>query len=189
MQTDIAPKGAPNGVQTSPSDARPTYTDDNSGVAVLHWPEDRLRRAELQSKRSPRLLIVADGSPAPLPSDELEDWTRSAPGSVEYEARIAELCRRSRSAPPDVRLSARGLQRGLREVILTSEQRLTIAALLPHCGHPVPRAVIADALLVAGITPSAATVRTLVTRLDRLVTPLGLRVWLLSEQAVLVEVT
>ncbi|MEO8693978.1 MAG: hypothetical protein ABI658_10710 [Acidimicrobiales bacterium] len=188
MRFDIAPTGVPNEVHASPVDAGPTYTDHDFGVAVLRWPRDEHRRAALQSQRNPRLLLIAEGRPAPVPSDELEDWTRSAPGSRECDARIAELARRSRSAPPNVRLSGRRLQRGSREVTLSAAQSLTIAALLQHCGRPVPRAVVTDALSIADVASTAAAVRALLTQLDRLVAPLGVRVWLLSSQAVLLEV-
>jgi hypothetical protein len=188
MRFDMAPFGAPNGVHASPTDARPIVIDDNPAVAVLRWPQDEHQRALLQSRRRPRLLLIAAGTAAPLPSDELEDWTRAAPGSTEFDARISTLRRRSRPAPPDVRLSGRCLQRGSRAVSLTMAQCVTVAPLLRLHGRPVPRSIITDALANTGVTPDAAAVRVALTRLDRVVEPLGLRVWLLGGQGVLLEV-
>ncbi|MEO5840552.1 MAG: hypothetical protein ABIQ73_25380 [Acidimicrobiales bacterium] len=142
----------------------------------------------LQARRRPRLLLIASGTPAPLPTDELEDWTRAESGSAEFDARIAELARRATPPVADVRLSDQRLQRGAHAVRLTATQCVTIAPLLRLAGRPVLRTVIADALTLAGTTPTSAAVRALLTRLDRAVAPLGLRVWLLSGQAVLLEV-
>jgi hypothetical protein len=70
----------------------------------------------------------------------------------------------------------------------TATQCVIIAPLVRMSGHPVPRALVAEALTLASTAPSPSAVRSLLARLDRAVTPLGLRVWLLSDHAVMLEV-
>ena len=158
------------------------------GVALLRWPEDRAERAALERAQRPRLLLVEPGAIPPLGFDVLEDWTRAEPGSAEVEARVAALSRRSRSLTHDIRQSGRRLDRGASHVTLTPTQCVIIAPFVRLAGHPVPRAVIAEALTVAGTTPSTPAVRSLLVRLDRAVAPLGLRVWLLNADAVMLEI-
>jgi hypothetical protein len=158
------------------------------GVALLRWPEDHAARAALERSQRPRLLLVAQGAVPPLGFDVLEDWTRAEPGSAEVHARVAALSRRSRSLTHDIRQSGRHLHRGAGHVTMTPAQCVTIAPLVRLAGHPVPRAVIAEELTVAGTTPSPAAVRSLLVRLDRAVAPLGLRVWLLNADAVMLEI-
>jgi hypothetical protein len=120
--------------------------------------------------------------------DDLEDWTRSEPGSAEVGARVATLARRAQSLTRDIRLSGRQLHRGAHQVMLTATQCVMIAPLVRLSGHPVPRALVADALTLSGSAPSPSAVRSLLVRLDGAVAPLGLRVWLLSGHAVMLEV-
>jgi hypothetical protein len=155
---------------------------------LLRWPENHAERAALERTQRPRLLLVEPGAIPPLGFDVLEDWTRAEPGSAEVHARVAALSRRSRALTHDIRQSGRRLQRGTDHVTLTATQCVIIAPLVRRAGHPVPRAVIAEALTVAGTTPSPAAVRSLLVRLDRAVAPLGLRVWLLSANAVVLEI-
>jgi hypothetical protein len=85
-------------------------------------------------------------------------------------------------------LSGRQLHRGSRQVTLTATQCVIVAPLVRWAGRPLSRASVAEALTVSGSTPSPSAARSLLVRLDRALTPLGLRVWLLSGQAVMLEV-
>ena len=71
---------------------------------------------------------------------------------------------------------------------MTDTECVVIAPLVRWAGRPLPRAAVAEALTVSGSTPSPSAVRSRLVRLDRAVTPIGLRVWLLSGHAVMLEV-
>ena len=185
MRSDIALARAQYCEPASSFDQAAVQLD---GVALLRWPEDHAERAALERAQRPRLLLVAPGAIPPLGPDVLEDWTRAQPGSAEVAARVATLSRRSRSLIHDIRQSGRHLHRGADHVTLTATQCVIFAPLVHLAGHPVPRAVVAEALTVAGSTPSPSAVRSLLVRLDRALAPLGLRVWLLSADAVMLEI-
>ena len=185
MRSDIASVRAQNCDPAPSLDQAEVQLD---GVVLLRWPEDHAERAALERAQRPRLLLVAPGAIPPLGPDILEDWTRAQPDSAEVAARVATLSRRSRSLIHDIRQSGRRLHRGAHHVALTATQCVMIGPLVHVAGHPVPRALVAEALTVAGTTPSPAAVRSLLVRLDRAVAPLGLRVWLLSADAVMLEI-
>ena len=184
MRSDIAPTRAQHCERASSDETRV----EAACVAFLRWPENHAERVALEREKRPRLLLVGQGIPPPRACDDLEDWTRSEPGSAEVEARVAALARRSQLLTRDVRLSGRQLHRGAHQVTLTATQSVIIAPLVRLSGHPVPRALVAEALTLSGSTPSPSAVRSLLVRLDRAVAPLGLRVWLLSGHAVMLEV-
>jgi hypothetical protein len=185
MRSDIAPTRAQHSEPASPLDHDEVQLE---AVALLRWPENHAERASLKRAQRPRLLLVGQGAAPPPACDDLEDWTRAEPGSPEAQARMATLSRRSQSLNRDIRLLGPHLHRGSRQIALNTRQCVVIAPLIRLSGRPVPRAVVAEALTLSGTTPSPSAVRSLLVRLDRAVAPLGLRVWLLSGDAVMFEV-
>jgi len=73
-------------------------SDREAGVAVLLWPSDAHRRAELRELDVPRLLLVTAGAALPSEFDVLEDWVRMPVDAEEIAARAAVLARRAPSA-------------------------------------------------------------------------------------------
>ena len=185
MRSDIASTRAQ---RREPASSPDEVVVEVAGVALLRWPEHHAERAALERAQRPRLLLVGHGVIPPLSYDDLEDWTRAGPGSAEVDARVAALSRRAQSRNRDIHLSGRRLHRGSNQVMLTATQCAIIAPLVRLSGNPVSRALLADALTRSGATPRPSAVRSLLVRLDRAVTPLGLRVWLLSGDAVMLEV-
>jgi len=185
MRSDIASTRAQH---CEPASSPDEVELEVAGVALLRWPENHAERAALERAQRPRLLLVRRGVVPPPACDDLEDWTRADPGSAEVDARVAALSRRAQPRTQDIHLSGRRLHRGSSQVMLTATQCVIIAPLVRLSGHPVPRALLAEALTVSGSRPSPSAMRSLLVRLDRAVTPLGLRVWLLSGDAVMLEV-
>jgi len=155
---------------------------------LLRWPEHRVERAALERARRPRLLLLDDAAVAPPAGDDLEDWTRAGPGTEEATARVAALSRRSRVHAHGLEISGRRLHRGARSVTLTATQSVIMAPLVRSAGHPMSRTLLIAEERNAGLTTAASALRARLVRLDRAVTPLGVRVRLLSGSAVMLEV-
>lgn len=146
-------------------------------VVLVRWPDERERREELRRTGRPRLLLLDDGFPAPMPVDVLEDWIRLPADEADLHARITSLEQRARGAegpsePPT--LDDDGLLRldGRWVALPPVEARLT-AALLSRWGAVVSR----DALFRAGWPEGAPGRNALdvhVLRLRRRVEPIGL---------------
>jgi hypothetical protein len=73
-------------------------------------------------------------------------------------------------------------------VALTPRQAVAAGLLIRLAGRPVSRGLVAEAVQRGEAPPGPPAVRSLLTRLDRAVVPLGLRVHLLSSDAVMLEV-
>jgi hypothetical protein len=63
-----------------------------------------------------------------------------------------------------------------------------MAPLVRSAGHPMSRTLLIAEERNAGLTTAASALRARLVRLDRAVTPLGVRVRLLSGSAVMLEV-
>ncbi|MGH1489243.1 MAG: winged helix-turn-helix domain-containing protein [Acidimicrobiales bacterium] len=64
-------------------------------VELLHWPQDRERRAELQETNQLRLLLVQPSAAPPLIVDPFEDWVRLPADHGDVKARVESLQRRA----------------------------------------------------------------------------------------------
>jgi DNA-binding winged helix-turn-helix (wHTH) protein len=115
---------------------------------LLRWPMERARCDALRAEGRPRLLLVEDGAPPPLTTDDLEDWIRVPAGEVDVRARVEGLRRRVESvAAHDPVLDEHGVLRvGERWVSLPPVEARLAAALLGRFGAVVSR----DALGRAG---------------------------------------
>ncbi len=122
-------------------------TVDRVDVVLLRWPAEHARRAELQRRGCPRLLLVEAGAP-PLPADDLEDWIRVPAGEADLQARVDGLRHRSEVRHrPRPELDADGVLRlEDRWVALPPVEARLTAALLERYGAVVSR----DALGRAG---------------------------------------
>lgn len=66
-------------------------------VELLHWPQDRERRAELNETNQLRLLLVQPSAAPPLIVDPFEDWVRLPADHGDVKARVESLQRRAKA--------------------------------------------------------------------------------------------
>jgi len=111
-----------------------------ASVAILQWPRDAGRRADLAGLGIPRLLVVAPGEPVPELADD-EDWIREPAAERDIAARIAALRLRAGS----VRLDDTSLHTP-RGTVPLSPSEVTVAAVLLAAGTLVPRSALHAAL-------------------------------------------
>src|SRR6185436_4382105 len=73
-------------------------------VELVRWPGDPQRLADLRDRGVPRLLLVADDTEPPMPTDCLEDWVPSSAPETYLDARRRGLQTRARAhgARPDL---------------------------------------------------------------------------------------
>jgi len=139
-------------------------------AALVHWPREAGRRAELAALRIPRLLLVdADASPPDVDDDE--DWARLPVDERDTAARLAAL--RARHAT--VTLTGRDLRTARGGVTLSATEAAALALLLREPGAVVARERLAAAM-APHVTVSARTVDDVAYKLRRRIRPLGLDV-------------
>ncbi|HEY8338703.1 MAG TPA: winged helix-turn-helix domain-containing protein [Egibacteraceae bacterium] len=80
-------------------------------VALVSWPEDAERLAQLRVNGAPRLLLVASSQPPPEVTDCLEDWIRIPADEAELRARRDALSRRATHHAEHPELDEDGLLR------------------------------------------------------------------------------
>lgn len=68
-------------------------------VELLHWPQERDRRARLHELDQPRLLLVDPDAAPPLTADPAEDWVRLPAHRRDVQARVESLRRRTGAEP------------------------------------------------------------------------------------------
>lgn len=152
-------------------DRRVVRAHVGSPVAIVHWPGDGDRRAELADLGIARLLLVAEGAPVPAVADD-EDWARLPADERDVAARLAAL----RSRTDTVSLDDTVVRTFHGSASLSPMQAAVAAVLLGRPGTVVPRA----ALESAAAAHRAVTRRTLdgvLYRLRRRLRPLGLDVF------------
>ncbi|HZQ26864.1 MAG TPA: helix-turn-helix domain-containing protein [Acidimicrobiales bacterium] len=158
-------------------------------VAVLRWPMEADRRAQLVEEGVPRLLVVDLGSRPPLPEDCLEDWVAAAAPESEVRARVAGLGTRRRlldtADPPH--LDPDGVLRmGGRWVALPPVEARLTSALLGRFGAVVSRDNLAGAGWPDG-APGRNALDVHVLRLRRRIAPLGLIIQTVRARGYLLE--
>jgi DNA-binding response OmpR family regulator len=116
-------------------------------VALVRWPAEQHRREVLQHAGRPRLLLVEQGTAAPVSTDDLEDWIRVPVDEADIRVRVEVLRRRAHAGlarVPD--LDADGVLRvGARWVPLPPVEGRLTDALLQRYGAVVSRDVLARA--------------------------------------------
>src|SRR5688500_571303 len=116
----------------------PTFAPSDAPIALVRWPAEADRRAELTEARRPRLLLLDPGVAPPATWDVLEDWVRQPADPAEIEARIATLMRRLPTECPAPLLDGDGVLRvGSAWVALPPVEARLVAALLAR-----PEAVV-----------------------------------------------
>ena len=142
--------------------------------ALVHWPSEHQRRAQLARAGIPRLLLITPGSDIPTDVDGVEDWLRLPASERDVAARLANLEFRFRDA---VRLDGRTLRTGARTAVLSDVEARVMAVLL---GSGEAGLVPHEELVAAAELGSSRDQRRLhdtVHRLRRRLRPLGLDVF------------
>ena len=157
-------------------------------VALIRWPGDEERRAQLAARRDPRLLLVSEDFPPPDCSDELEDWVRLPVQPEDVKARVENLMARTQATTPGlVRIDENGwvTYRSSR-VELTPHQADLLEPLKERFGVVVSRAELVTAGW-PGEPPSANALEASIARLRQRLSPLGLRIRTVRSRGYLLE--
>ena len=145
-------------------------------VALVRWPEEASLRHALAALGRPRLLLVEPGSTPPDPLDGPEDWLRWPPDPAELLLRAQHL--RQRTVVVDDRpleLDDDGvLRRGDRWAAVSEPQVPVLRLLLDNLDRVVRFDTIAAAYVAGGGSGHAASVRTMLSRIEAKIRPLGL---------------
>jgi hypothetical protein len=145
-------------------------------VALVRWPEEASLREGLAALGRPRLLLVEQGSLPPDTLDGPEDWLRSPPDPAELLWRAQHL--RHRFGPgvhgEDLVLEDHGvLRRGEKWVAISEAQLPILQLLLDNVDRVVPFDEVVAAYGAEGGSSVPASVRTVVSRLEQRIAPLG----------------
>lgn len=169
------------GTVLEPHTADP-YPDELHGdglgrpVALVRWPEQTDRRAQLAAAFQPRLLLLSPGTPPPLTWDDGEDWVRLPADDDEIRARALHLVRHGTFAAPVPIVDTDGIVRTASGLVAVSPLEAKILAVLLHrAGQAVDSATLVRAGWPNGngdVRPLAGRIRTLRLRLA----PLGIRI-------------
>jgi hypothetical protein len=147
-------------------------------VALVRWPEEASIRDALAALGRARLLLVDPGAAPPTAFDAGEDWLRWPPDPAELMLRAQHLSQRQRPAElPPVELDRDGmLRRGERWVAVSEAQLPILRLLLDNMGRVVRFESILEAYGSVGGSQHPASVRTVLSRIEARVRPLGLEI-------------
>lgn len=157
-------------------------------AVLVRWPSEAERRAALQHRGVPRLLLVDEGHPPPHPEDCLEDWIRVPADDVDVRLRLAALATRSARHSADVPdLDGDGLLRFASAWVSLPpvEARLT-RALVDRFGAVVGRDALAKAGWPEG-APGRNALDVHVLRLRRRLATVGLSIKTVRSRGYLLE--
>ena len=158
------------------------------GIAIVRWPEEAARAAELQRSRTTRLLLVAPNATPPEidEADPFTDWIYEPVDENTMHARIVALLGTASIAKPI--LGDHGvLWRGETWIALSPiEERIT-AALLARPGRVLGRARLEQAGWPDGLTNERA-IDASITRLRKRLAPAGVRIHAVRGHGYLAEI-
>lgn len=149
---------------------------------------EQVRRDELRREGRPRLLLLEDGAPPPVGSDDFEDWIRVPAGEIDLRARVDGLRRRAEArVDPAPALDDDGVLRlGDRWVSLPPVEARLTGALLDRYGAVVSRDALARAGWPAG-APGRNALDVHMLRLRRRLSPLALAIRTVRSRGYLLE--
>jgi DNA-binding response OmpR family regulator len=150
--------------------ARETPSADS--VALVHWPRDNVRRAQLAAARVPCLLLVEPEAPPPV-VEVWEDWIRLPADERDVSIRLHGLA--LRVCRPEI-VDDSILRNSYGAVVLSSPESAMAHALLESDGRLVSREELERAVWPDGV-PTSRALDDLVYRLRRKVKPLQLNVF------------
>jgi two-component system OmpR family response regulator len=156
-------------------------------VAMVRWPEEEDRLAELRSTRSPRLLFVEAGGEPPPPTDCLEDWVRVPVNGRELRSRVRALTARAQSHGVKPEMDDDGLLRFRGAwVDLPPVERVLASALVERFGAVVGRDTLVRRAWTDG-RPTRNTLDVHMSRLRRRIAPVGLGVHTVRSRGYLLQ--
>jgi DNA-binding response OmpR family regulator len=139
-------------------------------VELLHWPQERARRAELEESHQPRLLLVEQSAEPPLTVDPVEDWIRLPANHRDVQARVESLRLRTEAEPT---LDDGVLRTAAGWVSLPDLEARIIDVLLSKFGRVADRQSLLNAGW-PGEDPSRNLLDVHLHRLRRRIEPIGL---------------
>jgi len=155
-------------------------------VELLHWPEERARRAELDADNQPRLLLVETDASPPLTIDPIEDWVRLPANHRDVQARVEALRLRSAAGPTGPTLDGGVLRTATGWVSLPDLEARIAGVLLARYGKVADR----QSLLGAGWpgqSPSRNLLDVHLHRLRRRIDPIGLQIRTVRKRGYVLE--
>jgi hypothetical protein len=141
-------------------------------VALVHWPRDNVRRAQLAAVRVPCLLLVEPDAPPPV-VEVWEDWIRLPADERDVSIRLHGLA--LRVCRPEI-VDGSILRNAYGSVVLSAAESAMAQALLASDGRFVSREELEQTLWPDGL-PTARALDDLVYRLRRKVKALQLNVF------------
>jgi two-component system, OmpR family, response regulator len=160
----------------------------STDLPILRWPEQDSLRRQLAESEIPRLLVVAEGHPPPDRWDELEDWIREPVALDELDARKASIRARASRWRRRPRLDDDGLLWvGDAWVGVSPGQAPMVRLLVDRVGQVVRYEEMTEACESAGTSGHIAAIKAHLTRLERRLAPLGLRLRSVRSRGVLLE--
>ena len=157
------------------------------GVAVVRWPDEEGRLADLERTRVPRLLLVdADSQPPAAIDNPLCDWVREPVDERDLQARIVEL--RSRASTDRPILGDHGVVwRGDVWVALSPIEERLAAAFLARPGRVLSRRRLEQLGWPNGV-PNARAIDGRIKVLRTRIAPVGVRIHTVRGQGYLAEI-
>lgn len=143
-------------------------------VVLLRWPEESVRRTELELVARPRLLLVEPNEPPPDCTDPLEDWIRMPADDRDVRARLRALVERSGIERPQLDDDGLLWFRG-RWVSLSPVERALVEALLERYGAVTGRDALRKRAWPDGL-PSRNALDVHMVRLRRRIAELSLEI-------------
>lgn len=176
----------------TPVAVRPDVQVDAAQVAIVQWPSEAQRAAQLASDRRLRLYLVAPQSTPPVDWDGLSDWVRSPADAGDVYARIEALQRRNTGSVPEVKVTLDDdgiLRRGKALVVLAPVEVPMFRTLLDRPGAVVSRNELMCGLGATGGEGNPSTVlNARMRRLREHVAPLGMRIVNVRQRGYFLEI-
>lgn len=143
-------------------------------VVLLRWPEESVRRTELELVARPRLLLVEPNEPPPDCTDPLEDWIRMPADDRDVRARLRALVERAGVERPQLDDDGLLWFRG-RWVSLSPVERALVDALLERFGAVTGRDALRKRAWPEGL-PTRNALDVHMVRLRRRIAELSLEI-------------
>jgi DNA-binding response OmpR family regulator len=137
------------------------------------------------------MLLLAAGCPPPALLDELEDWVRTPIDADELDARLNQLARRSGQVEPPLEATfVDGIVRvGERWASIPDGQWAIVALLVDRVDTVVSDREIAHAYAASDVTANPRAVKSMMWRLGRRLSGVGIALHKVRGRGYLVEVT
>ncbi len=156
-------------------------------VQVLRWPSERLTIDDLRAHGVPRVLLIEDGEPVPVPPDCLEDWVRLPVADADLEARRMAVELRASQHAVRPTIDSDGVLRFQGAWVgLSPLERDLAVPLVEKFGGVVSRGLLADRAWPEGL-PSRNALDVHVLRLRRRLEHIGLELRTIRSRGYLLQ--